>query len=90
MTDWMNDTLFYILNSRYMAKRATIITTNFQDGTPNAQDADARRREYLVERIGPRCARGSWRCAWSSRWRVPTSDRSARCRASPAALRAAR
>ena len=23
MTDWMNDTLFYILNSRYMAKRPT-------------------------------------------------------------------
>ena len=31
MTDWMNDTLFYILNSRYMAKRATMITTNYQD-----------------------------------------------------------
>jgi len=31
MTDWMNDTLFFILNSRYMAKRATLITTNFQD-----------------------------------------------------------
>ena len=25
MTDWMNDTLFYILNSRYMAKRPTVI-----------------------------------------------------------------
>ena len=31
MTDWMNDTLFYVLNSRYLAKRATIITTNYQD-----------------------------------------------------------
>ena len=33
MTEWMNDTLFYILNSRYMAKRPTVITTNFQDVT---------------------------------------------------------
>jgi len=56
MTDWMNDTLFYILNSRYMAKRCTIITTNFQDVTrEQALAADAlRRREFLVERIGQR------------------------------------
>src|SRR5512143_1473907 len=33
MTDWMVDTLFYILNSRYMGKRATLITTNFQDAS---------------------------------------------------------
>ena len=56
MTDWMNDTLFYILNSRYMAKRPTIITTNYQDVTrEEAIAADAlRRREFLVERIGQR------------------------------------
>lgn len=54
MTDWMIDTLFYILNNRYMAKRATIITTNFQDAPPEAarRDESLRRREYLVERIG--------------------------------------
>jgi DNA replication protein DnaC len=56
MTEWMNDTLFYILNSRYMAKRPTVITTNFQDVTrEKALSADhLRRREYLVERIGQR------------------------------------
>jgi DNA replication protein DnaC len=56
MTDWMNDTLFYILNSRYMAKRPTLITTNYQDVTrEEAVAADAlRRREFLVERIGQR------------------------------------
>ena len=54
MTDWMNDTLFYILNGRYLGKRATIITTNFQDASPEAvrSDSTARLREYLVERIG--------------------------------------
>lgn len=56
MTDWMNDTLFYILNGRYMAQRATVITTNFQDvDRETALAADPlRRKEYLVERIGQR------------------------------------
>jgi DNA replication protein DnaC len=56
MTDWMNDTLFYILNSRYLAKRATLITTNYQDADREAALAadPLRRREFLVERIGQR------------------------------------
>ena len=56
MTDWMNDTLFYILNSRYMGRRATIITTNFQDVDREAVLAadPMRRKEFLVERIGQR------------------------------------
>jgi DNA replication protein DnaC len=53
MTEWMLDTLFFILNGRYMAKRATIITTNFPDAPPDvARKAGDRRREYLVDRIG--------------------------------------
>jgi DNA replication protein DnaC len=56
MTDWMNDTLFYILNSRYLAKRATLITTNYQDASREAVLAadPLRRKEFLVERIGQR------------------------------------
>jgi DNA replication protein DnaC len=56
MTDWMNDTLFYILNSRYIAKRATVITTNYQDADKDqVLAADSlRRKEFLVERIGQR------------------------------------
>jgi len=57
MTDWMNDTLFFILNSRYLAQRASIITTNFQDvdaKTAASRDNDHRRKEYLVDRIGLR------------------------------------
>jgi DNA replication protein DnaC len=56
MTDWMLDTLFFLLNSRYMAKRATIITTNFPDVAPEvaARDVTHRRKEYLVERVGVR------------------------------------
>jgi DNA replication protein DnaC len=56
MTDWMNDTLFYILNSRYMAKRSTLITTNYQDvDREQVLAADPlRRKEFLVERIGQR------------------------------------
>lgn len=56
MTDWMVDTLFYILNTRYLAKRATLVTTNFQDADKEeASHADPlRRREYLIDRIGAR------------------------------------
>lgn len=56
MTDWMVDTLFYILNGRYMAKRPTLITTNFQDVTMEeaAKEESLRRREFLVERVGQR------------------------------------
>ena len=54
ITDWMNDTLFYILNSRYLARRPTLITTNFQDvSAREAAEADRLvRTEYLVDRIG--------------------------------------
>ena len=56
MTDWMNDTLFYILNSRYTARRPTIVTTNYQDvDLEKIRTADPLvRREFLVERIGQR------------------------------------
>jgi DNA replication protein DnaC len=56
ITDWMNDTLFYILNSRYLERRPTLITTNFQDVSGReAASADRMvRREYLVDRIGMR------------------------------------
>jgi len=56
MTDWMNDTLFYILNSRYLARRATLITTNFQDRPASeVKHADRNiRSEFFVERIGQR------------------------------------
>lgn len=56
ITDWMNDTLFYVLNSRYLARRPTLITTNFQDvNSKEALRADPHvRREYLVDRIGQR------------------------------------
>jgi DNA replication protein DnaC len=54
MTDWMVDTLFYILNNRYLAKRATVVTTNLQDENAETarKDEGLRRKEYLVERIG--------------------------------------
>ena len=60
MTDWMNDTLFYILNQRYVNQRPSIITTNFEDRDQSEirrldqVGGDASDREYLVERIGNR------------------------------------
>ena len=56
MTDWMNDTLFYILNKRYLATRPTLITTNYPDRDPTPREIaevdTTIRREYLVDRIG--------------------------------------
>jgi DNA replication protein DnaC len=63
MTDWMNDTLFYILNRRYLARRPTLITTNYYDHEPRGPDQGARqepggsapvRREYSGDAIGDR------------------------------------
>jgi DNA replication protein DnaC len=54
----MNDTLFYILNKRYLATRPTLITTNYPDRELTAKEvseADGTvRREYLIDRIGLR------------------------------------
>lgn len=64
-TEWVFDTVNYILNSRYNDDKTTIITTNFPDG-PEQERADddnprsysaadrAARRETLGDRIGER------------------------------------
>ncbi len=56
MTDWADDTLFDILNQRYMMCRPTLVTTPFEDVDPEtARGAHAmQRKEFLVERIGDR------------------------------------
>lgn len=56
MTDWAADTLFSIVNGRYMARRPTVITTAYEDVDREvALEADARRRqEFLIERLGQR------------------------------------
>jgi DNA replication protein DnaC len=56
MTDWAADTLFTIVNGRYMARRPTLVTTSYEDvDRETAMEADARRRqEFLVERLGTR------------------------------------
>jgi len=64
-TEWVFDTVNYILNSRYNENKATIITTNFPDAPEqgNAASDDPRsysaaeraaRRETLGDRIGER------------------------------------
>jgi len=37
-TDWVQDLLYYVINSRYMARRITILTTNYLDVTGGAED----------------------------------------------------
>ncbi len=57
MPDWARDTLFEIINARFMAQRPTLITTAFEDVDVDAAVAAAeslRRDEFLIERIGRR------------------------------------
>src|SRR5262249_34456966 len=56
MTDWAADTLFDVLNSRYCARRPTLVTTSFEDVPREvALETDSRRREeFLIERVGQR------------------------------------
>jgi len=64
-TEWVFDTVNYILNSRYNDNKTTIITTNFPDAAEQARENDegprsysaaerAARRETLGDRIGER------------------------------------
>ncbi len=64
-TEWVFDTVNYILNSRYNENRTTIITTNYPDAPEQGDAADenprsystaerAARRETLGDRIGER------------------------------------
>ena len=65
-TEWVFDTVNYILNSRYNDSKTTIITTNFPDKPEQEQKVDvdnprsysaadrAARRETLGDRIGER------------------------------------
>jgi DNA replication protein DnaC len=64
-TEWVFDTVNYILNSRYNDNRTTIITTNYPDAAEQGSVLDdssrsysaaerAARRETLGDRIGER------------------------------------
>lgn len=49
-TDWVMDTLYLIINSRYTQRRPTLFTTNYRlDG----DEDDNRRFEHLSSRISP-------------------------------------
>src|SRR5207248_11613835 len=47
-TDWVRDTMAYVINTRYNAKKLTIFTTNYMDERKND------REEVLEDRIGVR------------------------------------
>jgi len=58
MTDWMNDTLFYILNQRYIHQRPSIITTNFEDKNVSEIRRDDDRQQKEIEEYSKRPAFG--------------------------------
>lgn len=51
MTPWVQDLLYYVVNSRYMAERLTLFTTNFSDNPGSAGTSQLRTQESLADRI---------------------------------------
>jgi DNA replication protein DnaC len=47
-TDWVRDTMMYVINTRYNDRKLTIFTTNYLDGRNSERD------EILEDRIGVR------------------------------------
>jgi DNA replication protein DnaC len=57
-TDWIRDTLYYVINSRYSEARTTIFTTNYMDQTPDAKEPS------LQDRIGVPLRSRIYEMAW--------------------------
>jgi len=61
-TDWVRDTLYQIINTRYNQKKLTIFTTNFLDdrdaesGGPDSSDVASDAKEKTVKRSRPSTA----------------------------------
>lgn len=53
MSPWVQDLLYYVINSRYMAKRLTLFTTNYADWTGSEGTSVLRTQETLADRISP-------------------------------------
>jgi DNA replication protein DnaC len=69
LTDWVQETMYHVINSRYQAERTTIITTNLEYGAPNGNDdeyatsnlkADQARRAVRKETLGDRVGQRIW------------------------------
>jgi len=50
VTDWVNDTVFSIINHRYNARKATLVTTNLPD--PDFAPSSNLIKDTLADRIG--------------------------------------
>jgi DNA replication protein DnaC len=57
-TEWIKDTLYYIINSRYSEARTTIFTTNYMDQAAEAKESS------LQDRIGAPLRSRLYEMAW--------------------------
>ena len=69
-TDWVEETMNLIVNTRYNDRRPTSFTSNYED-IPDAENLDS---------SGSGCTRGCVRCVSSSSTAVPTTGTSSRAR----------
>jgi DNA replication protein DnaC len=53
MSPWVQDLLYFVINSRYMARRLTLFTTNYSDFKDSEGTSQLRTQESLADRISP-------------------------------------
>jgi len=53
MTPWVQELLYFVVNSRYMSERLTLVTTNYSDHPGSAGTSQLRTQESLADRISP-------------------------------------
>jgi DNA replication protein DnaC len=55
-TDWVQDTINYILNHRYNEKKPTLLTSNLREERMSGPEGNRRTHETFEERVGTRVA----------------------------------
>ena len=56
ITDWVEDTINYILNHRYNEKKPTLLTANLTDQRMTGSEGNRKTHATFEERLGPRVA----------------------------------
>ncbi|MBV9669598.1 MAG: ATP-binding protein [Acidobacteriales bacterium] len=68
LTDWVQETMYHVINSRYQADLTTLITTNLEYGPPGTEEdvpvsrlsSDQARRATRKETLGDRVGQRIW------------------------------
>jgi DNA replication protein DnaC len=56
ISDWVEDTVTYVVNHRYSNNRPTLFTANLSRETLEGKGGDYKTKATFLERLGPRVA----------------------------------